>query len=76
MRVLLWGMVSFITLGFANVHAQADFYYDGVDTTVAPTIDFGEVVHDDVVDEPSGFMKRLLQIFGLDQYASGTNPAV
>ena len=50
-----------------------DFYYD-VDVSTQPTTEVGEFLHDEVIDQPQSFVQRVLRIFGLEQYASGTTP--
>lgn len=72
MRALFLSLLWFMAIS-TTVTAQQDFYYD-VDTSGTPSVEIGEILHDDVIDEPTGFVQRLLEIFGLDIYASGTNP--
>lgn len=63
-----------IILWSSQIYAQSEIYYN-VDATSSASIDIGPIIHDDVVDAPNWFVQRLLKLFGLDDYASGTNPA-
>lgn len=58
-----------------SVAQSSDFYYDQTQTTPSSTTQVGELVHDDIVDAPQGFLQQLLDVLGLGQYASGTDPA-
>ncbi len=70
------GVLLGVGVSTMTINAQSDeFYYNTIDTTQQADTELWTYVHDDVIDEQQGFVQRLLALFGLDQYASWTNPA-
>jgi len=56
-----------------NWQGMDELFYD-VDTSWIPSASVTWTLHDDIVDEPNGFVQRLLEVMWLDRFASGTDP--
>lgn len=74
---LVWGVVALVcsVVPYGVLAQSSDFYYDQTQNTPSSTTQVGEIVHDDIVDAPQGFLQQLLDVLGLSQYASGTDPS-
>lgn len=74
-KIILTISMSFLALFVSiwNWQNLDELFYD-VDTSSTPSASLTWVLHDDVIDEPTGFIQQLLQIFWLERFASWTTP--